>query len=55
MASSQSWYQSQTWTLDDEGNKTEGAGAGSGGAVEQKADKILKCYRFAQDSLQQAR
>jgi hypothetical protein len=55
MASSQSWYQSQTWTLDDEGNKTEGAGGGGGGAVEQKADKILKCYKYAQESLQQAR
>ena len=39
MASSQSWYQAQTWTLDDEGNQTEGAGGG-GGAVEKKQTKF---------------
>lgn len=54
MASSQSWYKSQSWTLADEGNKSEGAG-GNGGAVDRKADKILKCYRYAQDSFQNAR
>ena len=54
MATSQSWYKSESWTLSDEGNKTEGSG-GNGGAIDKNADKILKCYRFAQDSFQQAR
>jgi len=54
LATSSTWYKSQTWTLADEGNKSGGTSGGTGGET-TTSDKVLKAYRFAVRAFTDAR
>jgi|TARA_R100000501_G_C2619622_1_gene112943 hypothetical protein len=54
LATTSSWYKSETWTLADEGNKSGGVGGSTGGKT-TRSDKVLKSYRHAVRAFTEAR